>query len=154
MEQAGAVRVTRDGAAWAEEGTAVGAAVRAAVETAQERRRTDRSRLEMLRGYAETTGCRRQFLLAYFGERLDAPCGNCDTCASGSAAAVHAERASAASGAGSYGVDDAVEHAAWGPGVVMSTDGDRITVLFEREGYKTLALAAVEKGHLLTPARP
>ncbi|MBC3760215.1 ATP-dependent DNA helicase RecQ [Quadrisphaera sp. RL12-1S] len=154
LEQAGAVRVTRDGAAWAEEGTAVGAAVRAAVETAQERRRTDRSRLEMLRGYAETTGCRRQFLLAYFGERLDAPCGNCDTCASGSAAAVHAERASAASGAGSYGVDDAVEHAAWGPGVVMSTDGDRITVLFEREGYKTLALAAVEKGHLLTPARP
>jgi ATP-dependent DNA helicase RecQ len=152
LEQAGAVRVTRDGAAWAEEGTAVGAAVRAAVETAQERRRTDRSRLEMLRGYAETTGCRRQFLLAYFGERLDAPCGNCDTCSSGSAAAVHAERASAASGASSYGVDDAVEHATWGPGVVMSTDGDRITVLFEREGYKTLALAAVEKGHLLTRA--
>lgn len=156
LEQAGAVRVSREGAAWAEGGTAVGAAVRAAVETAQERRRTDRSRLEMLRGYAETTGCRRQFLLAYFGERLAGPCGNCDTCSSGSAAAVHAERASAAeggaSGAGSYGVDDAVEHATWGPGVVMSTDGDRITVLFEREGYKTLALAAVAKAHLLTRA--
>ncbi|TNM59280.1 RecQ family ATP-dependent DNA helicase [Streptomyces sp. NP160] len=153
LEQAGAVRVTRAGAAWTDSGTAVGAAVRAAVATAEERRRTDRSRLEMLRGYAETTGCRRQFLLAYFGERLAEPCGNCDTCSSGSAAAVHAERAAASQAGGtssSWSVDDAVEHATWGPGVVMSTDGDRITVLFEREGYKTLALAAVEKGHLLT----
>ena len=39
----------------------------------------------MMRGYAETTGCRRQFLLGYFGEQLDEPCGNCDTCSSGSA---------------------------------------------------------------------
>ena len=29
-----------------------------------------RSRIEMMRGYAETTGCRRQFLLGYFGEQL------------------------------------------------------------------------------------
>ncbi len=158
LEQAGAVRVTRGGAIWVDASVPVGAAVERAVELAAERRRTDRSRLEMLRGYAETTGCRRQFLLAYFGERLEEPCGSCDTCTSGSAARVHAQKqasaASVASGGaeGGWSVDDAVEHAQWGPGVVMSTDGDRITVLFEREGYKTLALAAVSAGKLLTAA--
>ena len=158
LEQAGAVRVTRGGASWVDASVPVGAAVERAVELAAERRRTDRSRLEMLRGYAETTGCRRQFLLAYFGERLEEPCGSCDTCTSGSAARVHAQKqasaASVASGGaeGGWSVDDAVEHAQWGPGVVMSTDGDRITVLFEREGYKTLALAAVSAGKLLTAA--
>jgi ATP-dependent DNA helicase RecQ len=29
---------------------------------------------------AEMAGCRRQALLAYFGERLAEPCGNCDNC--------------------------------------------------------------------------
>ena len=40
----------------------------------------DQSRIEMIRGYAETDGCRRQYLLGYFGEDLPEPCGNCDTC--------------------------------------------------------------------------
>ena len=31
-------------------------------------------------GYAEARGCRRLPLLAYFGERLNAPCGCCDRC--------------------------------------------------------------------------
>ncbi len=31
-------------------------------------------------GLCELTSCRRQALLAYFGETLDAPCGNCDNC--------------------------------------------------------------------------
>ena len=39
----------------------------------------------MMRGYAETTGCRRRFLLGYLGEELDGPCGNCDTCEDGTA---------------------------------------------------------------------
>ncbi len=46
-----------------------------------------------------------------------------------------------------------VEHRSWGPGVVMSVEPDRLTVLFEREGYRTLALDAVEEADLLT-ARP
>ena len=40
----------------------------------------DRSRVEMMRGYAESRGCRRAYLLGYFGEDLPEPCGNCDTC--------------------------------------------------------------------------
>ena len=31
-------------------------------------------------GLCEITTCRRQALLAYFGEHQDHPCGNCDTC--------------------------------------------------------------------------
>ena len=41
----------------------------------------------MMRGYAETDDCRRQFLLGYFGEDLAEPCGSCDTCADGTALA-------------------------------------------------------------------
>ncbi|MCG6905809.1 MAG: DNA helicase RecQ [Desulfobacteraceae bacterium] len=37
-------------------------------------------KLEAVLGYCETTACRRQVLLRYFGETLDAPCGNCGTC--------------------------------------------------------------------------
>ena len=43
-------------------------------------KRAERQRLEALLAYCETAGCRRQSLLAYFGETLAEPCGNCDTC--------------------------------------------------------------------------
>jgi ATP-dependent DNA helicase RecQ len=42
-------------------------------------RRLARNRLDALVGLAETTACRRQQLLAYFGEET-VPCGNCDNC--------------------------------------------------------------------------
>ncbi len=37
-------------------------------------------KLEAMLGLCELTGCRRQALLAYFGERMAEPCGNCDNC--------------------------------------------------------------------------
>jgi len=37
-------------------------------------------RLEAMLGLCETVACRRRELLAYFGERLEQPCGNCDNC--------------------------------------------------------------------------
>ena len=43
-------------------------------------KRGERRRLEAMLGYCELVSCRRQALLAHFGERLDQPCGNCDTC--------------------------------------------------------------------------
>ena len=49
-------------------------------EAGEERKRLERRKLEALLGYAETTHCRRQVLLANFGETLPQACGNCDNC--------------------------------------------------------------------------
>jgi ATP-dependent DNA helicase RecQ len=49
-------------------------------EAGEERKRLERRKLDALLAYAETTDCRRRRLLGYFGETLDAPCGNCDNC--------------------------------------------------------------------------
>jgi ATP-dependent DNA helicase RecQ len=42
-------------------------------------KRIERHKLDAMLGYCETTSCRRQVLLDYFGEASVA-CGNCDTC--------------------------------------------------------------------------
>lgn len=44
-----------------------------------DRRRREHQRLDSLIGYCEAATCRRQTLLAYFGDDSDT-CGNCDTC--------------------------------------------------------------------------
>ncbi len=44
------------------------------------RKRLERAKLDALLAFAESTRCRRQQLLAYFGETLERPCGNCDNC--------------------------------------------------------------------------
>ena len=49
-------------------------------ESGEERKRVERAKLDALLAYAETIGCRRQRLLAYFGETFAASCGNCDNC--------------------------------------------------------------------------
>ncbi len=48
-------------------------------EGSEDFKRQARARLDTLVALAETTGCRRQMLLAHFGEDSE-PCGNCDTC--------------------------------------------------------------------------
>jgi RecQ family ATP-dependent DNA helicase len=139
LEQAGALTVTESGdLRYARGGPPPDRAVAAAVELDEVRHRVDESRIDMMRGYAETTGCRRRFLLEYFGEPYGRACGSCDTCRDGSGT----ERV--ATGEGPFPIHAEVEHDAWGPGTVMSREPDRITVLFDSVGYKTLALAAVE----------
>ncbi|MEV7132587.1 RecQ family ATP-dependent DNA helicase [Arthrobacter sp. NPDC093128] len=129
------------------------AVVERAVEGAEARQRVDRSRIEMMRGYAETDSCRRQFLLGYFGEDLPEPCGNCDTCTDGSAYEEdYDDGAAAAAGGEPFPLQAAVVHKEWGPGLVMRHEEDVITVLFEQEGYKTLSRRAVTEGKLLTLA--
>jgi ATP-dependent DNA helicase RecQ len=123
-------------------------AARATADRAAERERVEESRIAMMRQLAETTGCRRQFLLGYFGDELPEPCGNCDTCSSGSAHEAAAHVADGSNDA-AWPPDSHVEHAEWGTGVVMSTEEDRITVFFESAGYRTLAIADVEERGLL-----
>jgi ATP-dependent DNA helicase RecQ len=144
LEQVSAVVLDDDGAAHpAADAPAPGDAAAAARELAEHHERVDQSRVEMMRGYAETTDCRRQFLLGYFGEQLDEPCGNCDNCSAGTST----DRRDEADAP--FPPETPVEHAEWGPGIVMRVEDDRLVVLFEEVGYKTLALAAVTENDLL-----
>ena len=43
-------------------------------------KRIEHGKLDALIGFSEGDGCRRQVLLAHFGETLAEPCGNCDRC--------------------------------------------------------------------------
>ncbi|MDA1098357.1 MAG: DNA helicase RecQ, partial [Proteobacteria bacterium] len=51
----------------------------------EDRRRQEHKRLDALLAYCEAPQCRRQPLLAYFGEDTE-PCGNCDLCLDSTAA--------------------------------------------------------------------
>ncbi|MBU4527822.1 MAG: DNA helicase RecQ [Hoeflea sp.] len=43
-------------------------------------KRVERAKLNALLGICESAGCRRQAILAHFGEAHQGSCGNCDTC--------------------------------------------------------------------------
>ena len=49
-------------------------------EAGQDILQIERHKLTAMLGLCEATECRRKTLLRYFGEVLDEPCGNCDTC--------------------------------------------------------------------------
>jgi ATP-dependent DNA helicase RecQ len=112
------------------------------VARAEAYRSIQRSRIERMRAYAETLACRRQYLLRYFGEADPDPCGECDNCHAGTGPEEDVVR-------GPFAVEQAVRHDAFGDGVVMSTDGDTVTVLFEDVGYRTLSVPAVVDQQLL-----
>ncbi|MGY1601442.1 RecQ family ATP-dependent DNA helicase [Geodermatophilus sp. SYSU D00815] len=144
LEQVSAVVLDEEGAAHPAEGApSPGDAAAAARELAEHHERVDQSRVEMMRGYAETTECRRQFLLGYFGEQLEEPCGNCDNCSAGLSQQQPEDDETP------FPVETPVEHPEWGAGVVMRVEDDRLVVLFDEVGYKTLALAAVTEHGLL-----
>ncbi|TAN51140.1 MAG: DNA helicase RecQ [Methylococcaceae bacterium] len=43
-------------------------------------KQVERHKLDAMLGFCELTSCRRQALLAYFGDEMLKPCGNCDNC--------------------------------------------------------------------------
>ena len=49
-------------------------------EAGEERKQLERRKLDQLLGYCESMQCRRQVLLAGFGETYPEACGNCDNC--------------------------------------------------------------------------
>ncbi|HEY6693152.1 MAG TPA: ATP-dependent DNA helicase RecQ [Solirubrobacteraceae bacterium] len=142
LEEAGAVKVLPSGDV--EPVTAGAAAVRAAAESEEKRRAFERSRVDMMRGYAETADCRRAFILSYFGEPFTPPCGSCDNCRSG--------RSEAPPEDVPFAVGSRVAHGSWGQGAVQRYDEDAVVVLFDEVGYKTLALDVVRERGLLEPA--
>ncbi len=128
-------------------------AVAAVRETLTSRERIAESRLAMMRAYAETSHCRRRVLLEYFGVEAPEWCGNCDGCERHDAhqeeerAQQHAGTDSA-SDASPLHVEQAVHHEEFGPGTVMGVEPDRVTIFFDAEGYKVVALSALETGVL------
>ncbi|HYP47506.1 MAG TPA: ATP-dependent DNA helicase RecQ [Thermoleophilaceae bacterium] len=119
-------------------------AVEQAAEAEQQRRLFDRSRLEMMRSYAEHDRCRRAFVLSYFGEPHQGECGNCDNCLAGHGRAEASDEP--------FPAGERVSHSEWGQGVVQRYDGDQMTVLFDAVGYKTLSVEIVAGRGLLSPA--
>jgi ATP-dependent DNA helicase RecQ len=148
LEQAEALTTTADGRLCWAGGPGPAAAVRHAVELAEGHQQLIRSRLDMMRGYAETTGCRRQYLLGYFGEQLHRWCEHCDVCENSDHAVVPGPAE-----AGDFPPNSRVRHAEWGDGVVMRVEDDRMTVLFEAGGYKTLHRTVVRDNDLLSAVR-
>jgi ATP-dependent DNA helicase RecQ len=145
LADAGAVRQRPDGEIEALPGERdVEGLVEAAARDERHHEAFDRSRVEMVRGYAEGDTCRRAFILSYFGEEYDPPCGNCDICDAG--------RANGPPGREPFPVGSRVAHGEWGVGVVQRYDGDHMVVLFDEVGYKTLGVALVEERGLLEAA--
>jgi len=140
LEGADVVRTDHD-RVWYREGAPPPAkAVSAVAEEAERQARRDRSRVEVMHQYAEIRDCRRRFLLGYFGQELDEPCGNCDICDEGG---------STSGGGGAP--NSLVRHEQWGRGTIVHQEADRLMVLFDDVGYKTLSLAAVRETDVLRP---
>jgi ATP-dependent DNA helicase RecQ len=149
LEEAGAVRTQEDGRVRAvASGAHVEEAVGEAAEAEERRVAFDRSRVEMMRSYAEQHGCRRAFLLGYFGEEFSPPCGRCDNCDRGLGGM---ESDSAAPG---LRVGTRVAHEKWGEGTVSQVDGGHVTVVFDSVGYRTLDASLVAERGLLSVLAP
>jgi ATP-dependent DNA helicase RecQ len=147
LEQAAAVTSDRRGLLSRTDD--VEAAVQRAVATTEAAQRVDETRVEMMRRYAEAQTCRRKHLLAYFGQVSDEACGNCDVCEERSVRDDPEPQDDAAMAPGT-----AVTHDAWGRGVVIEGESDRVTVLFDEAGYRTLALSVLERSDILSPVEP
>ena len=119
------------------------AAVTASEDETKREDEVDRSRLEMMRRYAEHTGCRRSFLLSYFGQAYEPPCGNCDNDLAATGEPSHEEP---------FAVGERVASERWGEGTVQRYDGDQLTVLFDEHGYRDLLVPLVVERKLLRRA--
>jgi ATP-dependent DNA helicase RecQ len=149
LEELGAVRLGADGGIQPLDRMHVRAELIDAAVQGQERRRTvERSRIEMMRGYAETSGCRRAYLLGYFGEPFEGPCGACDRCLAAPPVVIAADVPQSDVDL-AFAVEDRVRHVRFGPGVVTAIEPGRLTVAFADVGYRVLDAAAMAEGGLL-----
>ena len=147
LEEVGAVDLLSSGeAVTGERQDDVNAVAEDAAEAQDHQRKYAQSRIEMMRGYAELRDCRREYLLNYFGEAREGPCGNCDTCDAG--ITPNEEETFDRP----YPVNTQVRHTKWGEGTVMRYEGEKMVVLFETVGYRTLGIDLVKENQILQAA--
>lgn len=144
LEEAGVVKTLASGEiVAANEHVALDEVVIQVINEHEAHRQYDKSRLDMMVGYAEVQDCRREYLLNYFGEEIDDPCGFCDNCNAGITVAEDEENMP-------FPINTKVTHNVWGIGLVLRYEGDKMVVLFDSVGYKTLAVDVVVEHQLLT----
>jgi ATP-dependent DNA helicase RecQ len=143
LEEAGAVEVLPSGEVVEDE---LGDDSVEVALAAQERRRAfDESRVAMIGRYAELgDGCRRDFVLSYFGEPFAPPCGACDLC--------DADRGDVAPRDEPFAVGTRVVHRSFGRGTIQRYGARDVSVLFDDVGYKALALDVIAAREVLVPA--
>ena len=91
--------------------------------------------------YLDGEGCRWSTLAAHLGAAAE-PCGTCDRCRAGAVPEA----------TGAFAPGATVRHRAFGVGRVLEAVGDRLTVLFDDAGERTLSSSLVEDAGLLRPA--
>jgi ATP-dependent DNA helicase RecQ len=119
-------------------------AVEEAVEAEENHRAFLRSRIEMMRGYAETYDCRREYILNYFGEPFDPPCATCDNCDAGRVSPENEEDVP-------FPLNSRVVHTTLGSGLVERYEDGTIVILFDDVGYKTFDLNFLLEQDALKP---
>jgi ATP-dependent DNA helicase RecQ len=146
LEEAGAVELLAGGEVKAAgKKIDVEAVAEEAVHEQEIYRQYRQGRVELMKDFAETHDCRRRYLLNYFGETVDGPCGHCDNCDAGLA-----ERQAAADAKLPFPTKSRVAHKKYGEGTVMRYEDDKITILFEQEGLKSLVTKFVVENGLIT----
>jgi ATP-dependent DNA helicase RecQ len=118
-------------------------AAQAAMAEADRRSAMQNSRIEMMLGFAQAKGCRTRELLAYFGEHMPQACQHCDNCTSGKLVEETVTEDQP------FPVHSTVRHPQWGAGLVLSYAEDKMTILFDEVGYKTLSVPVVKANGLL-----
>src|SRR5690606_12961514 len=109
-------------------------------------------RAELLKDYATSERCRRQEWLKNFGETLAEPCGQRDNCESGVAgraqvdSAQHADRAEGRP----FAINARVSHKKLGEGTVMRYEQEKVVILFDTAGYRSLVTDYVIHRKLLS----
>ena len=117
------------------------------------------SRLEMVASYAETSTCRRRYLLNYLGDDYHGElCLRCDNCLRIAEQrgtedwdiALQQERVEADRG-GPFSPGQPVRHTEWGDGAVQRIDGEVLVVRFDTVGYRSMHAPTVVELGLLDP---
>jgi ATP-dependent DNA helicase RecQ len=136
----GAASWVADGGVRWNELMSVPSSLEASAEKSTREQEIQSSRLEMMRRYAEHTGCRRSFLLTYFGQNYPGPCGKCDNDVQ-RPPTPHWEEPFP------IGARVATEH--WGEGTIQRYDRDQVTILFDDHGYRDVLVSTLLEKNLI-----